>query len=73
MNLFDEAAKRAHRDAQFPIDLANARARFEADRTCVVAKNAASSAGIRAAARVPEAMSANSLDFDVEVTLEEKE
>ena len=49
-------------------DLANARARFEADRTCVVAKNAASSAGIRAAARVPEAMSANSLDFDVEVT-----
>ena len=22
MNLFDEAAKRAHRDAQFPIDLA---------------------------------------------------
>jgi hypothetical protein len=26
MNLFDEAAKRAHRDAQFPIDLANARA-----------------------------------------------
>ena len=26
MNLFDEAAKRAHRDSQFPIDLANARA-----------------------------------------------
>ncbi len=26
MNLFDEAAKRAHRDTQFPIDLANARA-----------------------------------------------
>ena len=26
MNLFDEAAKRAHRDAQFPVDLANARA-----------------------------------------------
>ena len=26
MNLFDEAAKRAHRDAQFPIDLAAARA-----------------------------------------------
>ena len=26
MNLFDEAAKRAHRDTQFPTDLANARA-----------------------------------------------
>ena len=26
ITLFDEAAKRAHRDAQFPIDLANARA-----------------------------------------------
>ena len=26
MNLFDEAAKRTHRDSQFPIDLANARA-----------------------------------------------
>ena len=26
MNLFDEAAKRTNRDAQFPIDLANARA-----------------------------------------------
>ena len=26
VTLFDEAAKRAHRDAQFPIDLANARA-----------------------------------------------
>ena len=26
MNLFDEAAKRAHRDAQFPIDLAAAHA-----------------------------------------------
>ncbi len=25
MNLFDEAAKRAHRDSQFPIDLVNAR------------------------------------------------
>ena len=26
ITLFDEAAKRAHRDAHFPIDLANARA-----------------------------------------------
>ena len=26
MNLFDEAAKRAHRDSQFPIDLAAAHA-----------------------------------------------
>ena len=26
ITLFDEAAKRAHRDAQFPIDLANASA-----------------------------------------------
>ena len=26
MNLFDEAAKRAHRDAQFPLDLAAAHA-----------------------------------------------
>jgi hypothetical protein len=33
-----------------------------------MARNAVSSAGIRTAARVPEAVAANSLDFDLEVT-----
>lgn len=51
-----------------PQDLADARARFETDRTAIVAKNAVSSVGIRAAARVPEAVAANSLDFDIDLT-----
>ena len=49
-------------------DLSAARARFEAERANIVAKNAVSSVGVRAAARVPEAVGANTLDFDIEVT-----
>ncbi len=51
-----------------PDDLADARVRFEADRANLIAKNAASSMGIRAAARVPEGVAANSLDFDIDLT-----
>ena len=49
-------------------DLATARERFLADPARIIAKNAVSSVGIRAAARVPEAVASNSLDFDLEVT-----
>ncbi len=48
-------------------DLAAAREDFLAERANVVAKNAVSSKGVRAAARVPEAMAANALAFDIEV------
>lgn len=41
--------------------------RFSRDRANVVAKNAVSSVGIRAAARVPEGVAQNALGFDVEV------
>ena len=51
-----------------PGDLASARTHFAQDPTALLARNAASSVGIRAAARVPEAVAANSLDFDLEVT-----
>ena len=51
-----------------PADLATARSSFGQDRTALMARNAVSSAGIRTAARVPEAVAANSLDFDLEVT-----
>lgn len=49
-------------------DLQDARMRFAASPTAAIAKNAVSSVGLRAAARVPEAVAANSLDFDIEVT-----
>ena len=49
-------------------DLKHARSQFTADRAAQIAKNAVSSVGLRAAARVPEAVGNNSLDFDVEVT-----
>ena len=48
-------------------DLAAFSADFYADRASVVAKNAVTSSGIRAAARVPEAVAANAMTFDVEV------
>ena len=51
-----------------PDDLADARARFADNPACQMAKNAVSSVGVRAAARVPEGVAANSLDFDLEVT-----
>ena len=40
---------------------------FARDAAYVVAKNAVSSKGIRAAARVPEAVAKSALGFDVEV------
>ena len=49
-------------------DVARARADFASERANVVAKNAVTSSGIRAAARVPEALAANQMTFDVEVT-----
>lgn len=48
-------------------DLAAFSADFAADRASVVARNAVTSSGIRAAARVPEAVAANAMTFDVEV------
>ena len=51
-----------------PTDLADAREAFAANPLCLVAKNAVSSVGIRAAARVPEGVAANALDFDLEVS-----
>ena len=48
-------------------DLAAASEAFRAERANLVAKNAVSSRGIRAAARVPEAVAASALGFDVEV------
>ena len=50
-----------------PDDLAAASADFCAERANVVAKNAVTASGIRAAARVPEAVGANAMTFDVEV------
>lgn len=50
-----------------PDDLAAARDALVGDRSCAIAKNAVSSSGLRAAARVPEAVAANSLAFDVDL------
>ena len=50
-----------------PDDLARSRERFEASRASVIAKNAVTAQGIRAVARVPEAVAANTGTFDVEV------
>ena len=48
-------------------DLAAAHAEFASERANVVAKNAVSSNGISASARVPEGVAANAMTFDVEV------
>ena len=48
-------------------DLAAFSADFHAERASVVARNAVTSSGIHAAARVPEAVAANAMTFDVEV------
>ncbi len=55
-----------------PDDVAHASEEFLAERANMVAKNAASSRGIRAAARVPEAVAASSMTFDVEVSQGER-
>lgn len=51
-----------------PDDLAASREGFFAERANVVAKNAVTSCGIRAAARVPEVVAANAMSWDIEVT-----
>ena len=48
-------------------DIAAAQKNFESDHAHTVAKNAATSAGVRKAARVPEGVALNPLTFDVEV------
>ena len=53
-------------------DLAAAKADFAAERANVVAKNAVTASGIRAAARVPEGVGRNQMDFDLEVTQGER-
>ena len=50
-----------------PDDLADASGGFNAERANIVAKNAVTSQGIRAVARVPEAAARNTTTFDVEV------
>jgi len=49
-------------------DLAASRDEFYAERANIVAKNAVSSAGIRVAARTPEGVAANAMNWDIEVT-----
>ncbi len=53
-------------------DLTAAREAFFAERANIVAKNAVSSVGIRAAARTPEGVAANAMSFDIEVTQGER-
>lgn len=48
-------------------DLACARKDFASERANIVARNAVTASGIRAAARVPEAVGRNAMTFDVEV------
>ena len=48
-------------------DVSAAQKHFAADRANLVAKNAATAAGVRKAARVPEGVAENPLSFDVEV------
>lgn len=53
-------------------DIAASRTSFASDRANLVAKNATSSMGLRKAARVPEAVALNSLQFDIEVAQGER-
>ncbi len=53
-------------------DLAASHENFSAERANVVAKNAVTTSGIRAAARRPEGVAANALGFDIEVTQGER-
>ena len=55
-----------------PVDLAASRDEFFSERANVVAKNAVSSVGIRAAARTPEGVAANAMNWDIEVTQGER-
>lgn len=49
-------------------DLANSREGFLSERANVVAKNAVTSMGLRAAARVPEGVAGNTMQFDIDLT-----
>lgn len=53
-------------------DLERSKDSFFSERADIVAKNAVTSQGIRAAARVPEAVAKNSLDFDIDLTQGER-
>lgn len=53
-------------------DLLAAKNAWSADRANAVAKNAVTSAGIRAAARVPEAVAKNALAFDIDLAQGER-
>lgn len=53
-------------------DLANSRENFLAERANIVAKNAVTSAGLRKAARVPEGVANNGLQFDIDLTQGER-
>jgi bleomycin hydrolase len=53
-------------------DLADASDGFNSERANIVAKNAVTSQGIRAVARVPEAAARNTTTFDIEVTQGER-
>ena len=55
-----------------PDDLAVSQAAFHAERANIIAKNAVSSVGIRAAARTPEGVAANAMSWDLEVTQGER-
>lgn len=49
-------------------DLVAVREDFASERANVIAKNAVTSCGLRAAARTPEGVGANAMTFDIEVT-----
>jgi bleomycin hydrolase len=49
-------------------DLTNSREGFLSERANVVAKNAVTSMGLRAAARVPEGVAGNTMQFDIDLT-----
>ena len=55
-----------------PDDLAVFQATFHTDRANIIAKNAVSSVGIRAAARTPEGIAANAMSWDLEVSTGER-
>ena len=55
-----------------PDDLAVSQAAFHAERANIIAKNAVSSVGIRAAARTPEGVAANAMSWDLEVSQGER-
>ena len=55
-----------------PDELAVFQTTFHTDRANIIAKNAVSSVGIRAAARTPEGIAANAMSWDLEVSTGER-